>query len=125
MRIFGLILALLLVGCESSTPINKEFDKTNNPVEVTVIVYPNEKRVSLAYAAREIENGALESDPMLRLTRYGWSEWDRPGGKKESCRIHVVELNRGDDQRMMTLGHEMAHCIYGKWHTDSATGELK
>ena len=31
-----------------------------------------------------------------------------------SCEIHVADLQSSDAR--MWLGHEMTHCLYGRWH---------
>lgn len=39
-----------------------------------------------------------------------WSPEDRV------CDIYYVRPSKVDDDNMLTMGHELAHCIYGEFH---------
>lgn len=100
-------ILLFLVGCEPK-PVDKEFDNTGKPLTITVHVYKNEKELTQALIDR---NNALNVEtPFKDVMREGWAEW-----KGSTCKIHTTDINY---RTFETLGHELAHCLYGAYHKD-------
>jgi hypothetical protein len=58
--------------------------------------------------------------------QWGFAAWnefrDREGntvelpGEQYRCTIHTFQPKRQDDQLVLTMGHELLHCIYGSYH---------
>lgn len=117
----GILAALLLVACEPrKEPIEKAHDRTGTPIEMTVHVYQTQRELDEAY--RRIHNVRRQDDPDSRHGFALWPEWrDVDGnavndGGKWTCDVHILEPKYIDDERTLTLGHEMVHCIYGSYH---------
>lgn len=119
--VLGGLVAIMLTACEPrKTPVQKSHDRTGSPVEITVFTYPSQRALDAAF--REMHNLSRNED---RESRYGfarWPEWrDVQGntvndGGEWTCQIHILEPEFVDDERTLTLGHEMVHCIYGSYH---------
>lgn len=102
MKKLALILsALFLVACEPP-PVNKEFERTK--VEIVVHTYDNTDEVTDAY---NLYVGDKYADD---LEREGWATWGR---EEHTCEIHVVKYAASQEK---TWGHELAHCLYGRFH---------
>ena len=108
-KIIFIATLLLLTSCEKPTPIDKEFDKTGESLVITVYTYKNEQQLTRALIAK---NEELNTEtPYPDKLREGWAAWN-----KYSCDIHILEPRHMRD--FETLGHEMAHCLYGTYHKE-------
>ena len=81
--------------------INKEH--TRNFINLEMHVYKNEKEfrkaVKKVYPDQNVSN------------IIGFSIWNTINNR---CDVYVTEAHRESD--FDTWGHEIAHCMYGRWH---------
>jgi hypothetical protein len=118
----GILLGLIFVAaCEPrKEPIVKTIDRTSAPVIITVYVYDTQRELDEAY--RRLHNIRRGDDSESRYGFARWPEWyDKDGnmvsdGGPWTCEIHMLEPKYIDDERTLTLGHEMVHCLYGSYH---------
>lgn len=105
-------LAFIIVGCQEKTytPMEKEHNRSGEPITITVYEYKSYKDVSMALKIFQTERG----QPVTKDTSLGWSAWDRE--EPYQCEIHIKPPDKIDDDDMLTLGHEMSHCLYGSFH---------
>jgi len=109
--ISGLMVILLLVSCEQmKTPMQKEHNRSEKEITITVYEYKTYTEVSKALEIFQAERGQQAT----KDTSLGWSGWDRE--EPYQCEIHIKAPTRIDDEDTLTLGHEMAHCLYGSYH---------
>jgi len=118
-----LILAtvLLLSACTPESNIKPTIDRTERDITVRVIFHEN--RESLEEAYRTIN---LLEDNIPIPEQWGfakWNEWrDRQGNYIEplvaelKCEIHTFRPKNQDDQLVLTMGHELLHCVHGSYH---------
>lgn len=116
LSLFVAVVLALSAGCDQSAtptprgePLVKEHDRTNLPILVTVKVYPNHAEVTKAKIAHERERGVRHTGRVM-----GWAAWNATGTNQ--CHVHVVEPKTYNDSELETWGHELAHCVYGRWH---------
>jgi len=123
MKIFLAILVtfalLLATGCEPrKEEINKKFDRSGEPVVVTIYTYDSQRELDAAF--REIHNIARGDDVDSRYGFARWHEWRDPEGNlvevERECEVHIVKPEHVDDEATLTLGHELLHCLYGSYH---------
>ena len=48
--------------------------------------------------------------------KLGFAVFANPGNKPYWCEIHATRPKRADDEPMDTMGHELAHCVFGQFH---------
>jgi hypothetical protein len=78
-------------------------------LKVTINFYPNLRLLNQKYNKEFGDTGNI---------RTGFAVWANPGKEPYWCDIHVLEPKSVDDERTLTLGHELAHCIYGSYHKE-------
>lgn len=122
-QIILLLGALVLTACEQQSNIDKPINRENKPIVTTVHLYDTKDQVKKKY--REIYKIDYTNQPVDLLGFAVWNEWrDSKGnpveqeGKEFRCDIYAVRPKRVDDAATTTLGHELAHCLYGKFHKD-------
>lgn len=105
-------IAVIIVGCQDKTyvPMEKEHNRSGKPITITVYEYDSYADVSKALSDFEKANGQERTKDLS----LGWAAWDRE--PPYQCEIHIKPPDRIDDDDMLTLGHEMAHCLYGSYH---------
>ena len=101
-----LLLAFALAACGRQAPDGysfdrKEFDRSR--VEVSVFTYGGE--AALRHAAAEM---GVQPEGR-KLMAFGFVEKGRA-----ACTVHVVDP--AVSYQPEWLGHELAHCLYGRWH---------
>lgn len=99
----GIVCALLLAGCAPQSSDGYQFDdmEFDRPTpNITVVTHP-----SLANLRAEAPAVAIEPGRNL----YAWSYLTR-----DACEIHVVDPRVAYQPEW--IGHETAHCIWGRWH---------
>jgi hypothetical protein len=115
------IFTLLLVSCSPESNINPTIDRTGK--EITIKVIFHETRQSLEDAYR-IANRLDKNEPIPEQWGFArWNSWidangnyvDLPGGPY-NCVIHTFRPKNVDDQSVLTMGHELLHCVYGTYH---------
>jgi hypothetical protein len=97
------ILAFALAGCgqgsDSYSFDVKEFERAQ--VTITIVAHPSLADLrTKAPAAAKVDGGR---------ELMGWSIV-RPA----SCEVHIVDPAK--DWRPEWIGHEVAHCFWGRWH---------
>jgi hypothetical protein len=102
-------LFLLLAGCKLDGPPDgyefgkAEYVQTDLQVKV-VLVHNRDELLKLApAAARAVNTDSTE------LMAYGTLSKDH-----KSCTIYFMDARSNYQPEWM--GHELAHCIYGRWH---------
>jgi len=103
------VLALLLLSaaCKQPAADGYEFDAAEYARdEVTVRIETHRTLAELRGAARQA-GGQVEGGRELMA-------WATLAPDRASCTIHVVDPARAYAPEW--LGHELAHCIYGRWH---------
>lgn len=80
--------------------IKKDFFRTDIRIKVNV------------YSDLESLHEGIKRYPHVDVNsvRLGLAVWD----DTNLCEVHVVEPKSSDD--IDTWGHELMHCVYGKWH---------
>lgn len=105
-----LAFLIMLAACsQQGAPVGPEVlpthDRTNQTLEIAVVVHPN-----FADLNRQYDDWAREDRPAV----YGWTTWPRDGNGV--CTIHVVKPTNLGTKAVDTWGHELMHCIYGEYH---------
>jgi hypothetical protein len=115
------LFALLIISCSPESDIKPTMDRTNQDIRVRVILHPNSASLEEAY---RIANNLPERTPVPEQWGFAaWNQWQDSDGnfidlpdQEYWCTIHAFEPRRQTDQRVLTLGHELLHCIYGSFH---------
>lgn len=118
LKVAAFCLALLILGScgESEKPVFKdEFVRTQ--FAVTFVLYENETALTKAHAEWLGKDGlkamGVESG---KYTAEGFAVWSK-AGEPPACTVHVVKPKHLDDaNRFETWGHEVLHCVYGRYH---------
>jgi hypothetical protein len=119
-----LIPLLLILGCSPESDIKPTMDRTNQDIRIRVIFH--ETQVSLEEAYR-IANNLPSRTPVPEQWGFAaWNQWRDPRtgnfidiippGQEYWCNIHAFRPKNQADQRVLTLGHELLHCVYGSFH---------
>ena len=102
MKPLTLLLSLALASCGQPSDgyafDQAEFERRSQAV--TVIEHPTLAEMRRAAPAEALVDGRA---------LHGFS-YLRPSG----CEIHVTDLRAAEAR--LWLGHEMTHCVYGRWH---------
>ncbi len=100
-RIFAVVFAALLFGC-SAAPLHEEFER--NEVSLVTHVLPRENVRAVC--------ADLSGD--LKLMARGCARFS-PG--VPTCDIFIPEpRNQDDATAFTTIGHEVWHCLRGRFH---------
>ena len=111
---FLLVIAVLsviaLAACSPKQEFNPEFNHEGKALEVKVIVHNSRRDLNIAYNDWVGREHALD----LNTPQLGWATWT-----KTTCTIHIDgQLKRSNPREYIdTLGHEYAHCLYGRYHS--------
>ena len=113
---FGLLLAVVLgffaYYGSLDIELTKEFDRTNKYIKIIVITHENEEDLTASFQ----KHLGKELDEDYRK-RNGFATWSRVGKEPLTCNIHVVvPKSENDNGRMATWGHELLHCVHGRFH---------
>jgi hypothetical protein len=104
--------ALLLMSCDVQ-PVGKDGYRFGEPEfernDVTIKIVTYDSRQELHQAAKRL--GGIE-DPNLQA----FAQWS-PDITIKRCTIHVMNPQVRYEPEWM--GHEIAHCFYGQWHTSN------
>lgn len=106
MRRRAIFAALMLAGCRQQGADgyayeHGEFDRRQ--IAVSVVEHPSLADLRAEAARRGVSDGDRE------IMAFGLVSTDRP-----ACEIHIVDPSR--DYRPEWIGHELTHCIRGRWH---------
>lgn len=107
-------LALLLTSCDPQPQGEKivpSFDRTHNEMTIVVRTYPTHVQVT-----RELDEFHRQKGITKLPARHslGWAAWNTEA--PYACVINVKTPDRVDDDDVTTMGHELAHCLYGSYH---------
>lgn len=86
------------------TPPEEGIDKSHynferTPMQITVYTYSSQRELERTIGA------SRDSDLLGYAILYP---------EDRECEVHVLE----DKEFLETLGHEIAHCLYGEWHPE-------
>lgn len=122
-KLISLLGVLALTACEQKPNIDKPINREDQAITTTVHLYNSKDQVEKKY--REIYNIDYSNQAVDLLGFAIWNEFrDAQGNPIEPkdrplhCDIYAVRPTRIDDEATRTLGHELMHCIYGKFHKD-------
>jgi len=103
------LAALFITSCDSEPrQIKQDFDRSGEALHITVIFHENEQALNKAYFERFGGN--------RKEKKLGFAVFANPGNKPYWCEIHATRPTRADDEKMDTMGHELAHCVFGQFH---------
>lgn len=116
--IVGIIATLVLGSCSPESNIKPTIDRTEKPIVVTVTFYDDRNEINRIY--REILG---LPDSAQTPHQWGFAVWkERLDGLELlgplTCNIHSTRPKMIDDEAIKTLGHELLHCLYGKYHPE-------
>jgi hypothetical protein len=116
-----LLSLLVLVSCSPESNIKPTIDRANTDINIKVIFHENGIELEEAY---RMANNLPERT--LVPEQWGFAQWneflDKDGnsialsGQQYQCTIHTFKPKRQNDQLVLTLGHELLHCVYGSYH---------
>ena len=116
-----LLSLLVLVSCQPESNIKPTIDRTDKDMTVRVVFHEDTDSLEEAY---RITNNLSARTPIPE--QWGFAARnefrDREGntvelpGEQYRCTIHTFQPKRQDDQLVLTMGHELLHCIYGSYH---------
>lgn len=113
-RIATLVITMLLVSCsDNNGGLEGSIDRRNKPIEITVTTVKSEAELNRLYSEKTGVPNSQVPD------QYGFAQWnERKIGEPDNyrCDIYILEPKRVDDNNILTLGHEMAHCVWGSYH---------
>ena len=105
-------LLLLVLSFPAFGVEMEKFDRSNEPITLTVIVYKNQGDLDKAYKKITGDN------PPKHLRRRGFASWNL--SKPYKCTIHILDkkgqVTSGQNQAV--IGEELRHCIYGNFHPE-------
>ena len=106
---FMIVVFIGLNGCSDQTsikPIKGDLDRVGQDLIITVKFYKTQK---------ELIGARVEIEPSFdkRQNLQGFAIWSP---NDNVCTIYTLTPKRIDDDRTTTLGHEMLHCLIGKYH---------
>jgi len=108
-----LVLSLLLASCgKDDNQIQGTMNNEGSQFPITVHVF--DTRAQMQRAIDDINNRGDEVD--------GFSAWylrSKADPTMTRCDLYVVRPSSvNDHSQMTTWGHELAHCVYGTYHTE-------
>ena len=120
-KLLSLFLIVLLVSCSPESDIKPTINRVNTDINVKVIFHENSDSLEEAY---RVINKLSDRTPVPE--QWGFAAWneflDRNGNpvnlpeQQYQCTIHTFQPKRQNDQLVLTLGHELLHCVYGSYH---------
>jgi hypothetical protein len=94
--------------------LKEEFTRTE--FKVNIVLHENESAVKRAYEKwMGRENLRRLNLIDAKYTLYGFAVWTLPP-QEPACTINVVRPKGVNDKRTTTWGHELQHCVYGRYH---------
>lgn len=106
----GLLLSLFILlyylGSTNPPQLVKEVDNEAQSMTVTVYFHDTSRTLTDKFhdLGYELDTANMKGFATLLLDT-------------NVCEVHVLRIRHQNDyDRKRTLGHEMLHCIYGRWH---------
>jgi hypothetical protein len=119
-----ILTCALLFGCspdDSPSNITPSIDRVGQEMTVKVFFYPDSTSLEEAY--RTVNNLSARVPVPEQWGFARWNEWRAPSGEyiepnspRYWCNIYTMTPKRREDQHVLTLGHELLHCVYGSYH---------
>ena len=104
-----LSLGILVTGCEPGDgQIMQDFDRSGEEMRITVVFHDSHEALNRYYRERFGRENTEE--------KLGFAVWADPGRQPYWCEVHTTRPKRADDEPMETMGHELAHCVFGHFH---------
>lgn len=116
MKKIALLFVFFLVSCSDSNDngIQGTINRLEKEITVTVTTVKTERQLIELYSDLTGISNSMVPD------QYGFAQWNErvDGSDPElyNCQIYIIEPKRVDDNQILTLGHEMAHCLWGSYH---------
>jgi hypothetical protein len=89
-------------------------NRVGKPITITVNTVNTQSELRDLYAELTGVPDAQVPD------QWGFAQWNETvsGADPEQlrCDVYVLQPRKPDDQRVLTLGHELAHCVWGSYH---------
>jgi len=110
----ALLSLALLTSCEpGERQIKQDFDRSGHEMRITVIFHESEQALNKEFRERFGNDG---------IQKLGFAVYANPGRQPYWCEIHTTRPKMPDDQAMDTMGHELAHCVFGQFHDKNRKG---
>lgn len=113
MKKIFLVGLLFLVSCGEDAGINGDINRLEKEITVTVKTVSTDAELRNLYVELTGQRGEIPD-------QYGFAQWNVLSNGEEptdlNCQIYILTPKRKDDIQILTLGHEMAHCIWGTYH---------
>lgn len=114
--------AMLLVVCSyfffvstkiTGKPLIKEYDLTGQEIVITITFHPSQG------AIRNVWN---QTNSHFDFDTKHLSAFANMFPEEKRCDVHTLTVRgQNDTKRIETLGHEILHCLYGRWHPGNET----
>ena len=103
------VFAIIIVGCSPQPQFDPEFNKEVDVIKVQLITYDSRRDLNRAYNEWVGPHHSVDLD----TNQLGWATWTT-----DTCTIHINGALKTSNRKeyLYTLGHEYAHCIYGRYH---------
>ena len=116
-----LVLFLCIGAFVSAEEFSPKEHNVGSPILLYVYTYKNIEEVSKAYDDARLINNNMDNSTILldnNLQEIGFAIWKHLSVGGMYCKIHVVEIVGGNNYEFSIWGHELAHCIYGAFHSE-------
>lgn len=112
-------IVLMIASCSPESNIKPTMDRTNQDLNIRVIFY--DTKSDLAEAYREVNQLPANAEVPDQWGFAAWNEQRTPEGtlidsENKMCVIHTFQPKRQNDRLVLTMGHELLHCVYGSYH---------
>ena len=102
---------LWLTACGDGATITPDQDRTGTPITLTVYWAQTDAELRQQWEHRTGQPASQAPN------QWGFAQWNQNAPVGEYwCDVFVLQPRRADDSRMTSLGHEVAHCVWGSWH---------
>jgi hypothetical protein len=105
-------LTAWLVACgDGVSNITPDQDRAGTPITLTVYWAQTDAELR-EYWQQRTGNPASQAP-----NQWGFAQWNQNAPVGEYwCDVFVLQPRGANDRRMDSLGHEVAHCVWGSWH---------
>lgn len=88
-------------GADGYKFLHKEFEQTN--INIEFVIYPSYRDLQQAAKTRGVKKyNQTRAFSILHSPDY------------RTCTVHIIDPEKHYDPEF--IGHEITHCIYGRWH---------
>ncbi len=96
-------------GCSHNTRLAKTKDVTCTIMHVYVTTYGSHAELNEAHSILVPDSPDTSVEGFMQL-------YFNKENSEYTCMIYSLEPQQVDDDPTLTWGHELAHCMYGKYH---------